>query len=130
MYLSLSVIKPCDVRVVGGAGKWKLNGTKLYNQRYGTQQSGNWELPAVGTPGTIQNKDNGNDGYLYIGPYNDILESKFDTNVDGELWERSADDESGYFTLTSKSGEYLAKKPIPYRLLVQFGEYIHTKTTR
>ena len=116
--------KPCDVRVVGGAGKWKLNGKKLYNQRYGTQQSGSWKLPPVGTLGTIQNTENGDDGYLYIGPNNDILEWRLDTNIDGQQWERSADDESGYFTLTSKSGgKYITKKAhTPYALRVQFGE--------
>ena len=63
-HITLSVSKPCDVRLVGGTNsKWKLDGKILSNQ-YGVTLSGTWELPTAGTPGTIQNTDTGDNGYL------------------------------------------------------------------
>ena len=91
-----------------------LNGTTLYN-RYGITLNGSWELPMLGTPGTIQNRDTGEHGYLStkgkIEAGSVVEEVAFVANDDGQLWERSADDDSGYFTLMNPiSGKFLTYK--------------------
>ena len=63
-HCALLVPTPCDVKASMEI-KWKLNGKKLSNQ-YGGTLGGNWELPNVGTPGTIQNTNTGDDGYLSV----------------------------------------------------------------
>ena len=74
--------------------------------------TGNWELPTIGTPGTIQNTDSGNNGYLStngnIETGSAVEEEALVANDDGQVWERSADDDFGYFTLKNlKSGKFL-----------------------
>ena len=72
--------------------------------------TGNWELPTVGTPGTIRNSDTaGDNGYLNI---NGNIEAgsavEEVANDGGQKWERSANDDSGYFTLKNpNSGLFL-----------------------
>ena len=90
-----------------------MEGTKLSNLA-GWQLKGNWALPSFGTPGTIQNTNKGEKGYLstrgktYAGA--EVKEVKLIKHDNaGRQWERSADDAKGYFTLTNpNSGKILA----------------------
>ena len=77
-----------------------------------------WVLPTAGTTGTIQNKGSGaNNGYLdTYGNTADgsaVFEAALHVmsdgaNDDGQLWGRSDEDSSGYFTLMNpKSGKLL-----------------------
>ena len=86
--------------------------------------TGNWELPTVGTPGTIQNMDSGDNGYLStkgeIEAWSRVEEVPLDANDGGQQWERSADDDSRYFTLKShKSGKYLNGHNPPNTLTIE-----------
>ena len=97
--------------------------TKLSNQAE-IVLTGNWALPIVGTPGTIQNKDAGNNGYLStdgsIAKGSAVENTSFVANDDGQQWERSADDDSGYFTLMNPiSGKFLAKNNIATHLTIE-----------
>ena len=56
--------------------------------------TGNWELPSVGTPGTIQNKDSGDNGYLStkgnIEAGSTVEETDLVGNDTGHQWAKSA----------------------------------------
>ena len=77
---------------------WKLDGTTLSNKA-GLTLTGNWVLPSEGDYRTIQNTDNGVNGYLTANGntaagsavVEDALHDKYE-------WDRS-EDISGYFTL-------------------------------
>ena len=76
----------------------------------GITLTGNWELPAPGTTGTIQNTDTGM--YLSVNDNTDdgseVVEEALDDADVGQQWERSANDDSGFFTLKNiKSGKFL-----------------------
>ena len=88
-----------------------MNGKTLSN-KHGITLNGSWELPLVGTPGTIQNRDAGDHGYLSTNGNtkagSTVNEVSLVANDNGQQWERSADDDSGYFTLKNpKSGKFL-----------------------
>ena len=93
-----------------------MNGNTLSNKA-GIILTGNWSLPTVGTRGTIQNTITGDNGYLMV-LFNETINDGFaveegalDVNDSGQQWERSTDDDSGYFTLkNSKSGKILTEK--------------------
>ena len=90
-----------------------MEGTTLSN-RNGLTQPGNWSIPS--TSGTIQNTATANDmGYLSTNGKTAagsvVVEEAVDINNDGQKWERSADNGSGYFTLKNPtSGMYLTMK--------------------
>ena len=89
-----------------------MNGNKTLSNKLGITLTGKWELPTVGTPGTIQNMDSGDNGYLStkgeIVAWSTVEEVALDANDGGQQWERSADDDSGYFTLRNQmSGKFL-----------------------
>ena len=93
----------------------------------GNNLAGSWELPSVGTTGTIQNTDVGNNGYLSPPSTNGSIEAgsaveavAFDANDTIQQWERSADDDSGYFTLKNpKSGKFLTGHNPPNTLTIE-----------
>ena len=68
------------------------------------------QIPTVGTTGTIQN---GAGSYLSVNANTApgsaiVLEAVLDSSDVGQLWERSADDDSGFFTLKNpNSGLFL-----------------------
>ena len=88
-----------------------MDGTALSNKA-GITLTGRWALPTAGIPETIRNKDSdANNGYLdTYGKTVDgsaVFEEE-ESKDDGQQWERSVDDSSGYFTLTNpKSGKIL-----------------------
>ena len=93
-------------------GKWKLEGTTLSN-RAGFTLTGNWQIPSVGTPGTIQNTDTG--GCLSVNANTDagsvVVEEDLDSSDDGQQWERLSIDDSGFFNLRHRnSGLFLTMK--------------------
>ena len=88
-----------------------MKGTTLSNQ-VGTTLTGRWVLDIVGTNGTIQNVDAGVNGYLSVNNNtasgSAVVEEALDDMDDGQKWIKSADDDSGYFTLMNpKSGKFL-----------------------
>ena len=88
-----------------------MDGNKLIN-KVGFTLHDNWKIPTVDTPGTIQNIDSGDNGYLStkgeIEAWSRGEEGALDANDGGQQWERSADDDSGYFTLrNTMSGKFL-----------------------
>ena len=100
-----------------------MNGKTLSN-KLGITLTGNWKLPMVGTTGTIQNKDTGNKGYLStngnIEAGSSVEEVEFVSNDVGQQWERSVDDNSGYFTLKNpKSGKFLNGHNPPNMLTIE-----------
>ena len=100
-----------------------MNGTTLSNQ-LGITLTGNWVLPTVGTPGTIQNTYFEENGYLSTnGNIEDgsIVEAMgLVANDSSQQWERSADDDSGYFTLRNlESGKFLSGYNPPNTLTIE-----------
>ena len=90
--------------------------------------TGNWVLPNVGTPGTIQNTILGGNGYLSPQKVsNSSIEAgstvegvALDVNDTLQQWERSAEDESGYFTLKNlESGKFLTGHNPPNTLTIE-----------
>ena len=85
---------------------------EILSNKAGITLIGRWVLPTADTTGTIQNKDSGaKNGYLdTYGKTVDgsaVFEEE-ESKDDGQQWERSVDDSSGYFTLTNpKSGKIL-----------------------
>ena len=90
----------------------------ILSNKAGITLSGRWALPTADTTGTIQNKDSGtNNGYLdTYGNTADgsaVFEEALHVMSNGstdvrQLWERSDEDSSGYFTLMNpKSGKLL-----------------------
>ena len=92
-----------------------MNGTTLSNYG-GTTLTGNkccWQIPSVGTPGTIQNTATG--GYLSVNANTDagsvVVEEALDSSDLGQQWERSIDYPFGFFTLQNpNSGLFLTMK--------------------
>ena len=91
---------------------------EILSNKAGITLTGRWALPTAGTTGTIRNKDSDtNNGYLDTygniadgsAVFEEALHVMFDGSTDdGQLWERSASDSSGYFTLMNpKSGKLL-----------------------
>ena len=86
-----------------------MEGTKLSNLA-GTTLPGSWKLPRPGETGYIQNTQTGVNGYLNansdinIGP--EVVEEALDVNNPGQLWKRSPDYDSGYFTLENPSPHF------------------------
>ena len=69
----------------------------------------------VSTPGTIQNTVMGENGYLSVNDNTDagsvVVEEALDSSDVGQIWERSANDASGFFTLKNpNSGLFLTMK--------------------
>ena len=90
------------------------NETLTLSNKAGITLPGRWALPSAGTTGTIQNQDSGAlNGYLDTNGTTADGSAVFEEALhgaieDGQLWERSADDSSGYFTLMNpKSGKLL-----------------------
>ena len=88
----------------------------ILSNKAGITLTGRWAWD--GTNGTIRNKDSGiNKGYLDTygntadgsAVFEEALHVMFDGSTDdGQLWERSDEDSSGYFTLMNpKSGKLL-----------------------
>ena len=96
-------------------GQWKFEGTTL-STRTGGILTGNWQIPSVGTPGAIQNTATANGmGYLSTNGKTAagsvVVEEAEDTNDDDQKWERSANDNSGFFNLKNpNSGLFLTMK--------------------
>ena len=101
-------------------GQWKLEGTTLSNRDFGTL-TGNWQIPSVGTPGPITTAD----GMAYLRTNNkpavgssveeeDVSYRYMGNSLyydDDQKWERSANDDSGFFSLKNpKSGFFLTMK--------------------
>ena len=107
-------------------GKWKLEGTILSNQA-GITLNTHWKIPGTSEKGTIQNTDAGVYGYLSVNALasgSSVMEETFDASNDGQRWERSVDDELGYFTLKNlKSQKYLTANN-PQNTLTIEGTYI------
>ena len=91
---------------------------EILSNNAGITLIGRWVLPTAGTTGTIGNKASGaNKGYLDTygntaagsAVFEEALHVMFDGSTDdGQLWERSDEDSSGYFTLMNpKSGKLL-----------------------
>ena len=100
-----------------------MDGKKLSN-KLGVTLTGNWELPSIGTNGTIRNTDSGDNGYLStngnIEAGSAVEEVDFDVNDGGQQWERSADDDSGYFTLKNpESKKFLYGHNTPNMLTIE-----------
>ena len=88
-------------------GKWKLFGTTLENEA-GITLPGSWQLPATGKINSIKNNDT--NMYLAVNAVT-VVEENFNANNVRQQWKRSADDGSGYFTLTNpKTGKFLTAK--------------------
>jgi len=89
-----------------------LSGTTLTNMA-GITLTGSWVVPDAGVTGTIENTDTS--AYLGVqaiggvtGAGSPVVEEDLDSNDLGQQWERSADDDSGYFTLKNPtSGAHL-----------------------
>ena len=97
-----------------------MDGTTLSN-RHGITLNGTWYIPDTGETETIKNNATGK--YLSTDDYNEagsaVVEVSFDPNDDGGKWERSANDDSGYFTLKNpKSGRFLYAQT-PDRLTIE-----------
>ena len=109
-----------------------MDGTILSNQA-GIILTSNWEIPDTGANGTFQNTDAGENGYMSVIPNNGrvpggsswiLVEEKFDASDFGQRWERSVDDELGYFTLKNlKSQSYLTANNSPNTLTIE-GMYV------
>ena len=88
-----------------------MDGTSLSNMA-GNTLPGNWQLPSPGRTGYIQNTDTGVNGYLNANSNNVahpiVVEEALDVNNRGQLWKRSADDGSGYFTLEKDPNPYFS----------------------
>ena len=74
---------------------------------------GIWQLPNADETGTIQNIHTGVNGYLTVNANtaagSAVVEDGLDPTDSGQQWKRSADDNSGYFTLrNSNSGKFLS----------------------
>ena len=99
-----------------------MNGKTLSN-KLGITLIGNWTLPTVGTPGTIQNTDHGDKGYLMILDIEAgsvVEEVSLVVNDGRQIWERSVIDDSGYFTLKNiKSGKFLTGHNPPNTLTIE-----------
>ena len=83
-----------------------MEGTTL-STRTGVTLTGNWQIPSVGTLGTIQNTATG--GYLSANANTDagsvVVEEPLDSSDVGQQWERSANDGSGFFNLKNSNSE-------------------------
>ena len=104
-----------------------MDGTRLSNMA-GNTLPGNWQLPSQGRTGYIQNTDTGVNGYLNANSNNVahpiVVEEALDVNNRGQLWKRSADDGSGYFTLENDPNPYytdhfLVFNPPPFILKIE-----------
>ena len=88
---------------------------EILSNKAGITLIGRWALPTAGKPGIIRNKDS--NGYLDTygntadgsAVFEEALHVMFDGSTDdGQIWERSDEDSSGYFTLMNpKSGKLL-----------------------
>ena len=93
-------------------------GKYIENTKYGDGVPINWKIPDSGTTGTIQNLDT---SMFLAAPANWAPDNTAVTeDSTGQQWERSADDESGYFTLKNvDTGKYLT-----YNFFIEFpGEF-------
>ena len=108
------------------------------SNKAGNTLIGRWVLPTAGTTGTIQNKGSGaNNGYLdTYGNTADgsaVFEAALHVmsdgaNDDGQLWGRSDEDSSGYFTLMNpKSGKLLTGDNTTIVLRIEGNEIIMTQ---
>ena len=100
-----------------------MDGTTLTNMA-GITLTSNWKIPHTGAKGTIQNTDAGVNGYLSVNDYtlsgSSVMEEAFDAYHDGQRWQRSVDDELGYFTLKNlKSQSYLTANNSPNTLTIE-----------
>ena len=100
-----------------------MEGTILSNLA-GVTLSTNWKIPGTGEKGTIQNTDSGDTGYLRtngnIAAGSAVEEMALVANDDGQLWERSTDDDLGYFILLNpKSGKVLTGANTPNILTIE-----------
>ena len=91
-----------------------MDGTALSNKA-GITLTGNWQIPNSGSTGNIQNTATGANGYLSVNAKtaagSTVVEEALDTNDVGQQWERSANDDSGFFYLKNpNSGLFLTKK--------------------
>ena len=91
-----------------------MDGTALSNKA-GITLTGNWQIPNSGSTGNIQNTITGANGYLSVNANtaagSTVVEEALDTNDVGQQWERSANDDSGFFNLQNpKSGLFLTMK--------------------
>ena len=83
----------------------------------GITLTGNWEIPDANTTGTIQNTDT---GYLSANAGSAVVEGALENMDDEQEWERSADDNSGYFTLMNpNSGKFLTGHKSPNMLTIE-----------
>ena len=86
------------------------------SNRNGVTLTGNWQIPSFGTPGPIINTATANGmGYLSTNGKTAagsvVVEEAEDTNDDDQKWERSANDDSGFFNLKNpNSGLFLTMK--------------------
>ena len=97
-------------------GQWKFDGTVLSNEA-GITHTHKWAIPSSGSTGTIQNTDTGANGYLSVNANtaagSQVVEEAKDDDDVGQKWERSADDDSGFFTLKNPhSGLFLTMKTV------------------
>ena len=96
-----------------------MDGTTLSN-RHGITLTGTWYIPDTGETETIKNNASGK--YLSTDDYNDAGSEVVEVEVAddaGQQWERSANDDSGYFTLKNpKSGRFLYAQT-PDRLTIE-----------
>ena len=95
-----------------------MEGTTLSNQA-GTTLTGIWQIPTVGTPGAIQNIATG--GYLSANANteagSEVVEEPLGSSDVGQQWERSANDDSGFFNLKHPtSGLFLTMNPDDHTL--------------
>ena len=110
-----------------------MDGTALSNEA-GITLTGNWELPAPGSTGTIKNTDTGM--YLSVNDKtedgSEVVEEALDDTDVGQQWERSEsdpDDPMCYFTIMNpNSGKYLTGSDPPNTLTIQ-GKYKKRKST-
>ena len=106
-------------------------GTTLSNQA-GITLNGIWQLPEANSIGTIQNKASGANGYLSTNGStlagSSVEEVALDADDKGQKWERSDEDESGYFTLMNPDSEkILSTGDSPQNTLIIRGNDSHGK---
>ena len=103
-----------------------MDGTTLSNQA-GITLNGIWQLPEANSIGTIQNKASGANAYLSTNG-SLVEEVALDADDKGQKWERSDEDESGYFTLMNPDSEkILSTGDNPQNTLIIRGNDSHGK---
>ena len=100
-----------------------MSGNTLSNQA-GFTLDGNWKLPEANEVGTIENADDTTKGFgvendgMDAGTKVDVDENLNDNDI-GQQWERSVNDNSGYFTLRSPHSGYLFTAFTPKKLTIE-----------